>query len=293
MQVRPAGSGTAQGRTGGVDVNVLLGALIVFGATAITVTAMLLVRRRAPEGSYFSDGDRASGVFGVLATGFSVLLAFIIFLGFESYDESRAGAEDEAVLVVQQVQTAQFLPEEQSPELTGELVCYARSVVGTEWPALEEGTLGDSINLWAPELYRTMRTVEPNSAAEQSAYDRWMDQTSAREQARNARIHGAEGIIPQPLWLVLFVIATVIFAYMLFFADRGERVVTQGLLMASVTIVVTSSMLILTFFNQPYGDGAGTLQPLAMERSLRLIDTELEVIGLDLSLPCDRDGNAA
>ena len=54
---------------------------------------MLLVRRRAPEGSRFRDGDRASGVFGVLATGFSVLLGFIVFLAFESYDQSRSGAE--------------------------------------------------------------------------------------------------------------------------------------------------------------------------------------------------------
>ena len=59
---------------------------------------MLLVRRRSPEGSYFSDGDRASGVFGVIATGFSVLLGFIIFLAFESYDDSRLGAETEATL---------------------------------------------------------------------------------------------------------------------------------------------------------------------------------------------------
>jgi len=274
-------------------VNVLVGALIVVGATAITVTVMLLVRRRAPEGSYFSDGDRASGVFGVLATGFSVLLAFIIFLGFESYDESRAGAEDEAVLVVQQVQTAQFLPEDATNELTGELVCYARSVVGGEWPALEQGTFGDSINPWGVEMFHTLRTVDPTSTTEESAYDRWMDQTAAREQARSARIHGAEGIIPPPLWLVLFVIATVIFGYMLFFSDRGERAVTQGVLMGSVTIVLTSSLLILTFFNDPYGEGAGTLQPVAMERSLRLIDAELDVVGLELTLPCDRDGNAA
>ena len=60
------------------------------------VTAMLLVRRGAPEGSHFADGDRASGVFGVLATGFSVLLGFIVFLAFTTYDESRAGAEAEA-----------------------------------------------------------------------------------------------------------------------------------------------------------------------------------------------------
>jgi hypothetical protein len=48
-----------------------VGALITVAVTAVAITAMLLVRRNAPDGSYFADGDRASGVFGVLATGFS------------------------------------------------------------------------------------------------------------------------------------------------------------------------------------------------------------------------------
>jgi len=87
-------------------VNLALGFLLVIVVAAITVTAMLLVRRRAPEGSYFTDGDRASGVFGVLATGFSVLLGFIIFLAFQSYDNARLGAEAEATIVAQQLQTA-------------------------------------------------------------------------------------------------------------------------------------------------------------------------------------------
>src|ERR1700752_5065545 len=108
-------------------MNLFLIIALVLGVGAFTIGAMLLVRRRAPEGSYFTDGDRASGVFGVLATGFSVLLGFIIFLAFQSYDESRSGAESEAVIVAQQVQTAQFLPD-QAAELTGELTCYARSV---------------------------------------------------------------------------------------------------------------------------------------------------------------------
>ena len=125
-------------------MNLFLGLLVVVGATAVTSAAMLLVRRRAPEGSYFSDGDRASGVFGVLATGFSVLLGFIIFLAFTSYDESRSGAEAEATIVAQQVQTAQFLPRRRAAELTGELICYARSVAGPEWDAMADGTLGDA-----------------------------------------------------------------------------------------------------------------------------------------------------
>src|SRR5207342_3701194 len=98
-----AASGRRADRSARLSMNLLLAALAVAATTAIAVTVMLFVRRRAPEGSYFADGDRAAGVFGVLATGFSVLLGFIVFLGFESYDRSRAGAEAEAVVLAQQV----------------------------------------------------------------------------------------------------------------------------------------------------------------------------------------------
>ena len=91
-------------------MNLFWAALIVAPTAAIAITAMLLVRRRAPVGSYFVDGDRAAGVFGVIATGFAVMLGFVIFLAFESYDTSRSGAEAEAQVVVQQFQTAQLLP---------------------------------------------------------------------------------------------------------------------------------------------------------------------------------------
>ena len=76
---------------------------IVIVVTSVAVGLMLIVRRGAPDGGYFHDGDRAAGVFGVLATGFSVLLGFIVFLAFTSYDTARAGAETEAGIVTQQV----------------------------------------------------------------------------------------------------------------------------------------------------------------------------------------------
>ena len=272
-------------------MNLVVGILVVIVATAVTVTAMLAVRRRAPEGSYFQDGDRASGVFGVLATGFSVLLGFIIFLSFQSYDSSRTGADLEATTVLQQTQTAQFLPTAVSGELTAELACYARSVAGPEWEALEAGTLGDRMNPWGVEMFRTISDVVPQEATEQSAYDRWMDQTIQREQARITRVHGAEGIIPLPLWLALFLITAVIFGYLLFFADPTEGPVTQGMLMGSSTAVIALLLLLLAFFDHPHGGGIGRLQPTAMERTVRLIDTELEILDLDVPLPCDADGN--
>jgi ABC-type multidrug transport system fused ATPase/permease subunit len=188
------------------------------------------------------------------------------------------------------VQTAQFLPADASEQLTGELMCYARSVAGTEWDSMAAGTLGDQFNPWGVEMYKTIRTVDPKTATEQSAYDRWMDQTQDREQARVDRVHGAEGIIPSPLWLVLFVISAVIFLYMLFFADRAESAVTQGMLMGSVTVVIALLLLLLRFFDHPHGEGVGRLEPVAMERTIRLIDAQVEVAGITVTPPCDDDG---
>ena len=122
-------------------MSLLWAGLIVILASAVTISAMLFVRRTAPEGSYFEDGDRAAGVFGVIATGFAVMLGFVIFLAFESYDTSRSGAEDEATVVAQQFQTAQLLPAAARQPLSDALVCYARNVVDIEWPQMRSGRL--------------------------------------------------------------------------------------------------------------------------------------------------------
>jgi hypothetical protein len=273
-------------------MNVLEGSLIVVAVTAVTVTAMLLVRRRAPAGSYFSDGDRASGVFGVLATGFSVLLGFIIFLAFQAYDSSRAGAATEATLVAQMAQTAQFLPSDVSQQLTGEVICYARSVAGAEWDAVDAGTLGDAVNPWGVRMFRTIRSAQPKTDTEQSAYDRWMDESTQRQEARDARLHSADGIIPAPLWIALGVISLAIFGYMLFFADSGERALTQATLMGTVTVVITVLMLLVVFFNHPHGNGIGTLKPTEMQRTIRLLNTQLKAVGITAAPPCDERGVA-
>jgi len=191
-------------------------------------------------------------VFGALATGFSVLLGFIVFLAFSSYDESKTGAETEALVVVQQFETAQFLPPAAGRQLSGELICYGRSVVGQEWPRMQTRAETGAVNPWGLAMFRTMKGVQPTTATEQSAYDRWLDQTSTREEARRDRVHASEGVIPAALWRVLYFIAAVIVVYMLFFADSGERAGTQGLLMGSLVAVMVATLL-LSILDNPTG----------------------------------------
>jgi hypothetical protein len=271
-------------------MSVVIAILIVLGAAAIAVVTLLRVRRGAPDGGYFNDGDRAAGAFGVLATGFSVLLGFVVFLAFTSYDDSRSAAETEATLVVQQFETAQFFPADAASRLGGGIVCYARSVVYDEWPRLQDGSGTEAINPWGIELFRVLVAVEPGTPSEEAAFSKWLDQTSEREQARDDRLHAADGVVPPPRWVVLFVTGGVVFGFMLFFADRGERALVQSVLIGSVVVVVSSALVLLWFLDNPYQPGAGGLEPVAMERSLELLDEARLIVGDTGPLPCDESG---
>ncbi len=272
-------------------MNLVEAALVVAGVTVVAVAGMLLVRRRAPDGSYFEDGDRAAGVFGVLATGFAVLLGFVVFLAFQSFDTSRSGAGAEAQVVAEQFETAQLMPAAVRGRFSGELICYARSVVHQEWPQMESGSLGDGFNPWGVTMFHTLQTTKPRSALEQIALGKWLDQRTDRQDARNDRTHGAEGVIPTPLWIVLFLSAVIIFVFMLFFADSGERAIVQAMMMGSVAIVITSTLLLLWFLDNPYNSGLGGLRPVAMERTLGLVASEARDAGR-FEIPCDSMGAA-
>jgi hypothetical protein len=274
-------------------MSLLWAGLIVAGVAVVTIAAMLFVRRTAPAGSYFEDGDRAAGVFGVIATGFAVLLGFVVFLAFESYDTSRSGAEAEAQTVAQQFQTAQLFPVAARAPLSEGLVCYARNVVYQEWPQMMSGrSAGALINPWSVSMFRTLQTVEPRTASEQAAYGKWLDQQSDRQAARSDRTHGAEGVIPAPLWIVLFLSAGIIFVFMLFFADSGERALVQATMMGGVAVVITSMLLLLWFLDNPYHRGVGSLPPTAMQRTLLLLDEEAKIVGIKLGQRCDERGVA-
>jgi hypothetical protein len=271
-------------------MSLLASIAILIAVNAVAIAAMLLVRQGAPEGSRFADGDRASGVFGVLAGGFAIFAGFIIFLAFTSYDESRSGGETEALNVLQQFETAQLLPSPLRTRLGGELVCYGRAVVYQEWPKMEDGKASDTINPWAVALFRTLELANPTRPSEQAAYSKWLDQTSDREEARRDRVHGAEGIIPSSIWLVLFLVAGVVFAFMLFFADSGEGAGAQAMLMGSAATVIVLTLLAINALDNPHGGALGRIQPVAMERSLRILVRERAVVNDTTAVPCDAQG---
>ena len=87
--------------------------------------------------------------------------------------------------------------------LSGELVCYGRSVVHREWPQMEDGKGGGTINPWTFALSRSLEVANPTTAGEQAAYFEVARSDLGPGTGPARRLHGAEGIIPGSIWLVL------------------------------------------------------------------------------------------
>src|SRR3954453_2918446 len=104
-------------------MNLWLAALIILGAAALSVAAMLVVRRAAPAGSYFKDVVPAGAMYTVIGTAYMVILAFVFLVAFESYHAAKSEAQNEATATLAMFHAVQPLSSKTRNQLQGQ-VCW-------------------------------------------------------------------------------------------------------------------------------------------------------------------------
>lgn len=265
--------------------------LIIAAVAGAAVAGMLALRRRSPEGGWFVDTTRASGVFNVLAGAWAVVLAFVIFVALDHYSDAEEHASTEAFKVGVQHETAQLFPSA-TADLRSQLICYARAVVYQEWPAMRRGKSSPTVEHWTTSLKQTIDRVPVDDDREEVGFDEWFDASVDRDTARRSRLNEAEGVLPTPMWFILLLGATLVVGYPFLFSDRGERRVTQAALVGSITSLVVALLLVVDFLDHPYRDETGGITPGAMERTLSLMENGRgEAAAETAGLPCDDSGS--
>ena len=272
-------------------MNLWLAALVIAVVAAASIAAMLAVRRYvAPSGGFFTDSDRAAGVFGVVGTAFAVVLAFVIFLAFESYSNARAEAGKEAVAVAELYYTANLFPATERRGLQADLICYARAVVNDEWRTMRDREPSPLVEGWASQLEVAADALTVETSKESEAYANWFDVNRDRLEGRRGRLAEAERFVPGLLWLVLILSAALLLLYMCFFADPAEPLYVQALLIGAVAAIATSGLLTVRFLDRPYENESGSIKPTAIERSLAAMEREWAAKAAVPPLPCGSDG---
>ena len=227
-------------------MNIVWAALIVAAATAVAVAAMLAVRRRAPEGSYFADSDRAAG---------HLRCPRHRVLGPARLPDLPRLRELRRLAVRRGDRGADRRPADpDGPAPAGRRRRRPHRRAGLLRPVGHRRRVGPDGGRLARRGHQPVGRRDVPDAAGRRARARQprrrrtgsgSTRRRTREMARQDRIHGAAGVMPTPLWIALFFISVIVLVYLFGFADSGERAWVQALFMGSVVAVIVTMLLLL------------------------------------------------
>ena len=263
-----------------------LAVLIIVGAAALSAAGMLFVRREAPEGTYFKDPIPAGAVYTVVGTAYMVIVAFVFFVAFESYGGAKADAEEEATATLAMFHAALPFGPTVRAQLQGQVICYAREVIASEWPAMRKGETSPVVDARVTALEESAARIALEGAKQEAAYDHWFALNEDRRKGRQGRIAQASGLVPPVLWVILIVGAVVVISAVGFFADSRESPVTQAAMIAAVAVVVASGLVLVRFLDRPYEDKSGSIRPSAMTRTITQMERERQQRRDQVAIPC-------
>jgi hypothetical protein len=271
-----------------VSLNLLLTAVVIIAMTTGAIAAMLAIRIKAPEGGFFHDSERAGAIFSFVGTVFSVLLAFVIFLALETYTGAKTEAAHEADALLEQFEIAALFSPEDRDLIRGTLVCYGRSVIGDEWDLMRRGKRSPTVDAWVLAIEGGADAVSIEGPKQETAFEKFFDDTIAREDGRRGRLVEAEGVIPSPMWLILFLGSGCLVGLVLLFGDRAEHALVQTAQAAAVMAIVVTSLLLVDFLDHPFRNGVGSIKPTSMTFAVQVMEQELASTN---ALTCDARGD--
>jgi large-conductance mechanosensitive channel len=98
---------------------------ITVGVAAAAIVATLILRRLAPPGGFWGDPEpnHTGSVMGVIGSAFAILVAFTMFLAFESFLNARRNTDVEAAATQHLFETADLFRPGVRDGLRGDATC--------------------------------------------------------------------------------------------------------------------------------------------------------------------------
>ena len=267
----------------------VLSVLFILVFTALAVGLFVVIRRHfAPPGGYYHDAEVASGVFGVVGTGYAVVIGFVIFSVFGSYDAARQYVAQEAVAMRQLASTAAYFDAGDTQALRGELICYGRAVVDDEWPAMQESRDSTVVTGWVGRLDATTQGMDVESAKKSAALQNWFQQSRDRQEGRRGRIAESAPFVPAFVWALLVLLFAVVLFYQCLFAEPRRPLFAQAVGVGAMAITLVSALTLVWMLDRPFNDRGAMLSSVRIQTVV--LDMEQGYGFPAATIPCTPQG---
>ena len=234
-----------------------LALIVVVLPTAAAMAAQLLIRKWVGADKLAKNNEIAGFKFATVGVIYAVLLAFVVIAVWEKFSEAQSAVTEEAGAVA----ALHHFSEGKEPEtvaMQAALGKYLQAAIDDEWPAMSRQGESPATDHALDGLYRAATGLNRSGVmgtASMAEVFRLVDEVTA---ARRTRLHLATGLVPNVIWIALFMGALLTVGFTLFFGS--ENFIAQVAMTGVLSFLVTMGLVVIVSIDHPF-TGPVHIQP--------------------------------
>jgi len=229
--------------------------------TSFALAGLYLVRKKYSAEVLKENHEVAAIIFNAFGLFYGVLIAFVVFVTWNGYDEATKNLQMEASEALDIFHNAEVFPDAAKKIIHQGVRDYVAAVYNDEVPKMAEG----DISLYTGGAHTNLRTlfsqIDTTTLPNKELYAESLRCLNNLAQYRRMRIFAGNDTVPPVIWLVLLVGGVFAVSYTFFFAMKNIR--AQYLITTTLTVTVTSILFLIYVLDHPFtGTSRVSLAPL-------------------------------
>ena len=227
----------------------LLIVLVVVIPTVLAMIAQLLIRRWVGMETLAKNNEIAGFKFATVGVIYAVLLAFSVIVVWEKFNDAQTTVAEEAGATAALFRYAEG-KEPEAIAVRGALVNYLKAAIDEEWPAMSLESEAHGLTQALNQLYSAALALNRSgtrNTADMTEVFRQIDNVTA---ARRIRLHLATGLVPDVIWIALFMGALLTVGFTLFFGS--ENLLAQVSMTGVLSLLVTLGLVVIISVDHPF-----------------------------------------
>jgi hypothetical protein len=223
--------------------------LISIIPTAIALSAQILIRRWVGAEKLAKNNEIAGFKFATVGVIYAVLLAFSVIVVWEKFNDAENAVAEEAGA------TAALLHYVEGNEPAAQavrmaIINYLKTTIDKEWPEMAHESNSHAVTHALDGIYSAALALNQSSTRDTADMSEVFRQIDNVTSARRARLHLATGLVPDVIWLALFLGAGLTVGFTLFFGS--ENFIAQIAMTGVLSLLVTMGLVVIISIDHPF-----------------------------------------
>lgn len=228
----------------------LLGSFMVLISVIFSILGLVIVRKIMPVHKTKLHNDIAGPIFATLGVIYAVLIAFMVVISWQKFDETTTRLEREANIYADLYRDSTGISKTFHAEVGRTLNDYVRSVVSDEWPLLAKGMESQKSHDLLHNVWDVYISYEPRGEREKIFFEESVRKLNEANELRRQRIVDSRTGVHQILWFVLVACAIITISFTFFFGTENfaAQLIMTSLLASLIALVLFTIMV----FDYPF-----------------------------------------